>query len=133
MNTAVQRLLTIACVTSALTLSAQTTKKTTTTTSTPQPATVTADPAQSSVDVPRADQASTVTVTADTRIERNGARVTLAAIQVGDRIEAAIGADGNAVRVEASGPAGGPVSPAPFSRIEGTETAIDASCSLVVP
>jgi HAE1 family hydrophobic/amphiphilic exporter-1 len=65
MNTAVRRLLIIACVTSAVSLSAQTTKKTTTT-STPQPATVTTSPAQANVDIPKADQAATVTVSADT-------------------------------------------------------------------
>lgn len=64
MNTAVRRLLIIACVASALPLSAQTTKKTTT--STPQPATVTTDPVRNGVDVPQADQAPTVNVSADT-------------------------------------------------------------------
>jgi len=74
MNTAVRRLLIIACVTSALTLSAQTTKKTTTTKSTPQPATVTADPAQANVDISKADQAPAVTVTADTDKDVNDPR-----------------------------------------------------------
>ena len=64
MNTAVRRLLIIACVVSALPLFAQTTKKTTT--STPQPATVTTDPVRNGVDVPQADQAPTVSVSADT-------------------------------------------------------------------
>jgi outer membrane protein TolC len=62
MNTAVRRLLIIVCVAGAVSLSAQTTKKTTT--STPQPATVTTDPAQA--DIPKSDQAATVTVSADT-------------------------------------------------------------------
>ena len=62
MNFAVRRLLIIACAASALPLSAQTTKKTTTTT----PATVTTSPSGAPVDVPPADQAPTVTVSADT-------------------------------------------------------------------
>jgi HAE1 family hydrophobic/amphiphilic exporter-1 len=72
MNTAVRRLLIIACVASALPLSAQTTKKTTT--STPQPATVTTDPVRNGVDVPQADQAPTVTVSADTDKDVNNPR-----------------------------------------------------------
>jgi HAE1 family hydrophobic/amphiphilic exporter-1 len=72
MNTAVRRLLIIACVASALPLSAQTTKKTTT--STPQPATVTTDPVRNGVDVPQADQAPTVTVSADTDKDANNPR-----------------------------------------------------------
>src|SRR3954466_6849437 len=64
MNFAVRRLLILACVTSAVSLSAQTTKKTTT--STPQPATVTTSPSGASVDVPQADQAPTVSVSAST-------------------------------------------------------------------
>src|SRR6267142_907217 len=66
MSTAVRRLLIIACVASVFSLSAQTTKKTTTKTSTPQPATVTTDPAPASVDMPKADQAVTAPVSADT-------------------------------------------------------------------
>ena len=73
MNTAVRRLLIVACVTSAVSLSAQTTKKTTTT-STPQPVTVTTDPAQANVDIPKADQAATVTVSADTDKDVNNPR-----------------------------------------------------------
>jgi len=64
MSTAVRRLLIIACVASVFSLSAQTSKKTTTTS--PTPATVTTDPAQSNVDIPKADQAMTAPVTADT-------------------------------------------------------------------
>jgi outer membrane protein len=66
MNTAVRRLLIIACVVSAVSLSAQTKKKTTTMPSTPEPATVTTDQAQSSTDVPKSDQAATPPVSADT-------------------------------------------------------------------
>jgi outer membrane protein len=72
MNTAVRRLLIIACVASALPLSAQTTKKTTT--SRPQPATVTTDPVRNGVDVPQADQAPTVSVSADTDKDVNNPR-----------------------------------------------------------
>ncbi|HEV7486765.1 MAG TPA: TolC family protein [Thermoanaerobaculia bacterium] len=72
MNTAVRRLLIIACVASALPLSAQTTKKTTT--PTPQPATVTTDPVRNGVDVPQADQAPTVSVSADTDKDVNNPR-----------------------------------------------------------
>jgi HAE1 family hydrophobic/amphiphilic exporter-1 len=65
MNTAVRRLLIIACVVSAVPLMAQTAKKKTA--SEPQPAsTMTTDPAQSSTDVPKSDQAATPPVTADT-------------------------------------------------------------------
>jgi outer membrane protein len=64
MNFAVRRLLIIACVASALPLFAQTTKKTTT--SIPSPVTVTTSPTGAPVDVPPADQAPTVSVTADT-------------------------------------------------------------------
>ncbi len=65
MNTAVRRLLIIACVASAVSLSAQTAKKKTA--SEPRPAsTMTTDPAQSSTDVPKSDQAATPPVTADT-------------------------------------------------------------------
>jgi outer membrane protein len=72
MNFAVRRLLIIACVVSALPLSAQTTKKTTT--STPQPATVTTSPSGAPVDVPPADQAPTVTVSAATDQDVNNPR-----------------------------------------------------------
>jgi outer membrane protein len=72
MNFAVRRLLIIACVVSALPLLAQTTKKTTT--STPRPATVSTDPVRNGVDVPQADQAPTVTVSADTDKDANNAR-----------------------------------------------------------
>jgi outer membrane protein len=72
MNFAVRRLLIIACVASALPLSAQTTKKTTT--STPQPATVTTSPSGAPVDVPPADQAPTVTVSAATDQDVNNPR-----------------------------------------------------------
>ena len=72
MNTAVRRLLIIACVASAVSLSAQTKKKTTT--STPQPMTVTTDPVRNGVDVPQADQAPTVTVSADTDKDVNNPR-----------------------------------------------------------
>ena len=65
MNTAVRRLLIIACVASAVSLSAQTGKKKTA--SEPQPAsTMTTASAQSSTDVPKSDQAATPPVTADT-------------------------------------------------------------------
>jgi outer membrane protein len=65
MNTAVRRLLIIVCVASAVSLSAQTAKKKTA--PEPQPAsTMTTDSAQSSTDVPKADQAATPPVTADT-------------------------------------------------------------------
>ncbi|MDP9360867.1 MAG: TolC family protein [Acidobacteriota bacterium] len=71
MNTAVRRLLIIVCVagaavcvTSAVSLSAQTTKKTTT--STTPPATVTTGPGRANGDIPKSDQAATVTVSADT-------------------------------------------------------------------
>jgi outer membrane protein len=65
MNTAVRRLLIIACATGALSLSAQTTKKTTA--STPQPISdQTISPAQTSVDIPKADQAATPPVSAET-------------------------------------------------------------------
>lgn len=66
MNTAVRRLLIIACVASAVSLSAQTTKKTTTKTSTPQPPTESAAPAQAGADIPKADQAATPPVSAET-------------------------------------------------------------------
>ena len=72
MNFAVRRLLIIACVASALPLFAQTTKKTTT--STPQPATVTTSPSGAPVDVPAADQAPTVTVSAATDQDVNNPR-----------------------------------------------------------
>ena len=65
MNTAVRRLLIIICVTGAVSLSAQTTKKTTTK-PTSTPATVTTDPAQANVDITKSEQATTVTVSADT-------------------------------------------------------------------
>ncbi len=74
MNTAVRRLLIIACVTSAVSLSAQTTKKTTTKTSAPQPATVTTDPAQENVDTSNTDRTLTVSVTADTDKDANNPR-----------------------------------------------------------
>ena len=66
MNTAVRRLLIIACVASALPLFAQTTKKTTTKNPTPQPAIESATPAPSDADIPKADQAATARVSADT-------------------------------------------------------------------
>ena len=72
MNFAVRRLLIIACVASALPLLAQTTKKTTT--STPQPATVTTSPSGAPVDVPPADQAPTVSVSAATDQDVNNPR-----------------------------------------------------------
>lgn len=65
MNTAVRRLLIIACVVSAVSLSAQTTKKSTTM-APAQPAPVSADTAQTNTDIPKADQAATPPVTADT-------------------------------------------------------------------
>jgi HAE1 family hydrophobic/amphiphilic exporter-1 len=73
MNTAVRRLLIIACVVSAVSLQAQTTKKTTTKT-TPQPATVTTDPAHANTDIPKSDQVVTGTVTADTDKDMNDPR-----------------------------------------------------------
>jgi len=73
MNFAVRRLLIIACVASALPLFAQTTKKTTTST-TPQPVTVTTSPSGAPVDVPPADQAPTVSVSAATDQDVNNAR-----------------------------------------------------------
>ena len=72
MNTAVRRLLIIACVVSAMPLLAQTTKKTTT--SSPTPATVSTDPVRNGVDVPQADQAPTVSVSADTDKDVNNPR-----------------------------------------------------------
>jgi outer membrane protein len=72
MNFAVRRLLIIACVASALPLFAQTTKKTTT--SIPSPVTVTTSPTGAPVDVPPADQAPTVSVTADTDKDVNNPR-----------------------------------------------------------
>ncbi|MGH9140360.1 MAG: TolC family protein, partial [Thermoanaerobaculia bacterium] len=65
MNTAVRRLLIIACAVSALPLFAQTTKKSTTTATAP-PATVLPDPAQTIAEIPKSDQAATPPVTADT-------------------------------------------------------------------
>jgi HAE1 family hydrophobic/amphiphilic exporter-1 len=67
MNTAVRRLLIIACVASAVSLSAQTTKKSTAKAPAP-PATVYPDPVQTqtNADIPKADQAATPPVTADT-------------------------------------------------------------------
>ena len=65
MNTAVRRLLIIACVVSAVSLSAQTTKKSTTM-APAQPAAVSTDTAQTNADIPKADQAATPPVTADT-------------------------------------------------------------------
>jgi len=73
MNFAVRRLLIIACVASALPLFAQTTKKTTTST-TPQPVTVTTSPSGAPVDVPPADQAPTVSVSAATDQDVNNPR-----------------------------------------------------------
>jgi Outer membrane protein len=73
MNTAVRRLLIIVCMTGAVSLSAQTTKKTTT--STPQPAAATTDTAQASGDIPKADQAATVKVSADTDRDADNPRV----------------------------------------------------------
>lgn len=73
MNFAVRRLLIIACVVSALPLFAQTTKKTTTST-TPQPVTVTTSPSGAPVDVPPADQAPTVSVSAATDQDVNNPR-----------------------------------------------------------
>ncbi len=65
MNTAVRRLLIIACVVGAVPLMAQPAKKTTA--SAPQPAsTMTTDSAQESTDVPKSDQAATPPVSADT-------------------------------------------------------------------
>jgi outer membrane protein len=72
MNFAVRRLLIIACVASALPLSAQTTKKTTA--STPPPVTVSTSPSGAPADVPQADQAPTVTVSADTDRDVNNPR-----------------------------------------------------------
>ena len=72
MNTAVRRLLIIACVVSALPLWAQTTKKTPA--STPKPVTVTTEPGPNGVEVPQADQAPTVTVSADTDKDVNNPR-----------------------------------------------------------
>jgi outer membrane protein len=72
MNFVVRRLLIIACVASALPLSAQTTKKTTT--STPPPVTVSTSPSGAPSDVPPADQAPTVIVSADTDKDVNNAR-----------------------------------------------------------
>ncbi len=72
MNFAVRRLLIIACVASTLPLSAQTTKKTTTPATTP--ATVSTSPSGAPVDVPQADQAPTVTVSADTDKDANNPR-----------------------------------------------------------
>src|SRR3954470_5253389 len=68
MNFAVRRLLIIACVASALPLSAQTTKKTST------PVTVSTSPSGAPADVPAADQAPTVTVSADTDRDVNNTR-----------------------------------------------------------
>jgi outer membrane protein len=70
MNFAVRRLLIMACVASALPLSAQTTRKTTAS----RPATVTTSPSGARVDVPPADQAPTVTVSADTDRDVNNPR-----------------------------------------------------------
>ncbi|HEV7426448.1 MAG TPA: TolC family protein [Thermoanaerobaculia bacterium] len=72
MNFAVRRLLIIACVASALPLSAQTTKKTTA--STPPPVTVSTSPSGAPADVPAADQAPTVTVSAATDQDVNNPR-----------------------------------------------------------
>src|SRR5436305_10202520 len=71
MNFAVRRLLIIACVASALPLAAQTTKKTT---APPPPVTVSTTPSGAPSDVPPADQAPTVTVTADTDRDVNNPR-----------------------------------------------------------
>jgi HAE1 family hydrophobic/amphiphilic exporter-1 len=71
MNTAVRRLLIIACVASAVSLSAQTTKKT------PQPISdQTISPAQTSVDIPKADQAATPPVSAETDKDASDPRAT---------------------------------------------------------
>ena len=72
MNFAVRRLLIIACVVSALPLSAQTKKKTTA--STPTPVTVSTSTSGAPSDVPPADQAPTVTVSADTDKDVNNPR-----------------------------------------------------------
>jgi len=76
MNTAVRRLLIIACVVSAVSLSAQTKKKTTTMPSAPEPATVATDQAQPSADIPKGDQAVTAPVTADTDKDASDPRAT---------------------------------------------------------
>ncbi|HSY51779.1 MAG TPA: TolC family protein [Thermoanaerobaculia bacterium] len=74
MNTAVRRLLIIACVMGALSLSAQTTKKTTATT--PQPISdQTIAPSQTSVDIPKADQEATPPVSAETDKDASDPRV----------------------------------------------------------
>jgi outer membrane protein len=76
MNTAVRRLLIIACVASTLALSAQTTKKTTTKpTPPPQPSTETTEPAGPGADIPKADQAATPQVIADTDKDVDNPRV----------------------------------------------------------
>ncbi len=75
MNTVVRRLLIIACVASAVSLSAQTTKKTTTKSSTPQPVPESTEtPAGPGIDIPKADQAATAPVTADTDKDANDPR-----------------------------------------------------------
>src|ERR1043166_9079541 len=74
MNLAFRGLLIIACVASALPLSAQTTKKTKTPPPQPQPVTVSTTPSGAPADVPPADQAPTVTVTADTDRDVNNPR-----------------------------------------------------------
>src|SRR5947209_11544867 len=72
MNFAVRRLLIIACAASALPLFAQTTKKTPA--STPPPVTVRTSPSGAPSDVPPADQAPTVTVSAATDQDVNNPR-----------------------------------------------------------
>lgn len=46
----------------------------------------------------------TVVVNATTKIERNDVRATLAAFRIGDRVQAILGANGIATKVEATGP-----------------------------